>query len=326
MDFQIPFYIPPADVRIQHGDRIVLLGSCFSDSIQTHFFRSGIDVLSNSFGTIFHPTILANSIEFALLESKEPRIFQRNDLYFSWDSASAIFGKTEAEVRTKFGEQRAVFADYLRTAKCLLITFGTAWGYRLITSDVSAEMNIQGIVANCHKMPGSLFEKKLGSINEEWQRWHTLILTLKAFNPDLNIIFTVSPVRHKKDGLIENNQSKARLIELVHRIVESTDAHYFPAYEIVIDELRDYRFFKEDRVHPTEEAVQYVWNRFEETYFSPVTRQLSHKIRQIHLACAHKSLHPESEESVQHQQATEARVTELMAEHPEVYLKGLLDD
>ncbi len=320
MDFQIPFPIPSSDLRIQHGDRIALLGSCFSDSMKTHFSQSGFDVLSNPFGTIFHPTILANSIEFALITSKEPRILQRDDLYFSWDSANVIFGKSEAEVRAKFEEHRALFADYLLSAKCLLITFGTAWGYELITSDASSAMNAHGMVANCHKMPGSFFEKKLSFVNKELERWHALISTLKTVNPGLNIIFTVSPVRHKKDGLIENNQSKSRLIELVHRLVVSTDAHYFPAYEIVIDELRDYRFFKEDRVHPTEEAVHYVWNRFEETYFSPTTHQISNTVRQIHLARAHRSLHPESAESVKHQQATEARVKELKAKHPEVFL------
>lgn len=321
MDFQIPFSIPTSDHAIQHGDRIALLGSCFSDYMQTHFSRAGFDVLSNPFGTIFHPTTLANSIDFALFPSNEPRIFQRDDLYFSWDSAGAIFGKSEAEVRTKFEEQRTVFAEYLRTAKCILITFGTAWGYELVASDASSEMNNQGLVANCHKMPSHFFEKKLTSVYEECLRWHTLVLTLKTFNPNLNIIFTVSPVRHKKDGLIENNQSKARLIELVHRLVTSTNTQYFPAYEIVIDELRDYRFFTEDRVHPTEEAVRYVWKRFEETYFSVETQQLAHAVRQLHLACAHKSLLPESTESLRHRQATKARVQELMTDHPLVYWK-----
>ena len=321
MDFQLPFSIPSSDVRIQHGDRIALLGSCFSDSMQSHFSQSGFDVLSNPFGTIFHPTILANSIEFALMPSKKPRVFQRDELYFSWDGASVIYGKSESEVSAKFDARRTTFEEYLQSAKCLLITFGTAWGYELIAGADSVYNEQEGIVANCHKMPATNFQKKLMSVGEEWSRWHSLVLTLKILNPGLNIIFTVSPVRHKKDGLVENNHSKSRLIELVHRLVESTDSHYFPAYEIVIDELRDYRFFKEDRVHPTDEAVRYVWKRFEETYFSASTQELAKNVRQIHLGRAHKSLHPESAESVHHQQATEARLKELMARHPEVHFE-----
>lgn len=278
-------------------------------------------MLSNPFGTIFHPAALANCVELSLNKSKEPRIFQRGDLYFSWDSASVIFGKSESEVCAKFDAQRAVFEEYLQSAKCLMVTFGTAWGYELIEQNSHETLDQQDVVANCHKMPGTNFEKKLMSVAEEWSRWQTLILALKAVNPELKIVFTVSPVRHKKDGLVENNQSKARLIELVHRLVESADAQYFPAYEIVIDELRDYRFFKEDRVHPSEEAVSYVWRRFEETHFSESTQELAKNVRQIHLARAHRSLHPESAESVHHQQATEARMKELIARHPEVHFE-----
>ena len=321
MDFHLTFSISTAAFKIQHGDRIALLGSCFSDSMQAHFSRSGFDVLSNPFGTIFHPAALANCVELSLNDSKEPRIFQRGDLYFSWDSASAIYGKSESEVRAMVDAQRAVFAEYLQSAKCLLITFGTAWGYELIEQNFHGTPDQQSVVANCHKMPAINFQKKLMSVAEEWTRWQTLILALKAVNPELHLIFTVSPVRHKKDGLVENNQSKARLIELVHRLVESIDAQYFPAYEIVIDELRDYRFFKEDRVHPTDEAVSYVWKRFEETYFSASTQELAKNVRQIHLARAHKSLHPESAESVHHEQATDARMKELMARHPEVHFE-----
>jgi hypothetical protein len=318
MDFHLKFAFPSADFKIQHGDRISLLGSCFSDSMQSHFSRSGFDVLSNPFGTIFHPAALANSIEFSLNQSKVPRIFQRGELYFCWDSASVIYGNSETEVRSKLDVQRAVFADYLQSAKCLLVTFGTAWGYELIDENSSLPKD-QLVVANCHKMPATHFEKKLMSVANEWSRWQTLILALNAVNPELKIIFTVSPVRHKKDGLIENNQSKARLIELVHRLVESTSAYYFPAYEIVIDELRDYRFFKEDRVHPTDEAVRYVWNRFEETYFSAATQNLAQKVRNLHKLIDHHTLHPASEETRRYVESTKEKLGAVLTEFPDVW-------
>ncbi len=319
MDFHLPFSIPSADFKIQHGDRIALLGSCFSDSMQAHFLRSGFDVLSNPFGTIFHPTALANSIEFSLNQSKVPRIFQRGELYFCWDSASVIYGNSETEVRSKFDVQRAVFADYLQSSKCLLITFGTAWGYELIEQNFVGTPDQQSVVANCHKMPVTNFQKKLMSVAEEWSRWQTLILALKAVNPELRLIFTVSPVRHKKDGLVENNQSKARLIELVHRLVESTNVSYFPAYEIVIDELRDYRFFKEDRVHPTDEAVQYVWNRFEETYFNEETVEIAKRVRNLKRTFDHQTLHPDSEETKRHLLLSQEKLAEFKVDFPMIW-------
>lgn len=312
MDFHLTFPIPPADFEIQHGDPICLIGSCFSDSMSTHFSRSGFDVLSNPFGTLFHPSAIANSIEFALDDTLHPRLFQRSDLFFSWDAASAVFGTSEAEVREKFDAQRSLFAQYLKKAKLVVITFGTAWGYELTET--------QQIVANCHKMPATHFEKRLMSVEEEIIRWNLLFEKLSLFHPELRIVFTVSPVRHKKDGLVENNLSKARLIELVHRLTGSSGTSYFPAYEIVMDELRDYRFFKEDRVHPTDEAIQYVWNRFEETCFSDATRKLARKVRQLHLSFAHKSLHPDSIETRTHQAAMEEKLKELLREHPGVWV------
>lgn len=311
MNFQLNFSIPKSTLEIQHGDKISLMGSCFSDAMHSHFLNAGFEVISNPFGTLFHPNAIADVIESSIDHSKLVNSTQRSDLYFSWDSASNVFGSSDQELNSNVLAARQEYRSYLESTKVLVITFGTAWGYVLKTSG--------DIVANCHKMPDNLFEKQLMDVNTQLEKWTALIAKIRSFNPELEIIFTVSPVRHRKDGLPENNRSKGRLIELVHLLNEETSTHYFPSYEIVIDELRDYRFFKECRVHPTEEAVQYVWERFGNTFFSKETQELALKVRKLHRTFEHKILHPDSVDSKRHMEVSKKKLLLLGIEHPEIY-------
>lgn len=311
MNFHLSFPILPSSFKIQHGNKISLIGSCFSDSMSSHFVNSGFEVNANPFGTVFHPSVIARVISDSMEETDENDLFQRGDLYFSWNAAGKLYGNSSDELKQNILEARSYFRDFLKKCDVLIITFGTAWGYELKST--------KKIVANCHKMHADLFEKKLMSVDPELEIWRNLVEKLNRYNPLLKIVFTVSPVRHKKDGLIENNRSKGRLIELVHRLNEITTTNYFPSYEIIIDELRDYRFFKEDRVHPTDEAVNYVWERLEESYFSDHTREIAQKVRQLHVAFDHKSLHPESEDDVVRRERVKVRLKELLRMHPAVY-------
>lgn len=311
MNFQLNFSIPKSTVEIQHGDKISLMGSCFSDAMHGHFFNAGFEVVSNPFGTLFHPNAIAEVIESSIDQSEIVQTTERSDIHFSWDSASNLFGYSEEELKSNIVTGRQEYRSYLESSKVLVITFGTAWGYVLKTSG--------NIVANCHKLADSLFEKQLMDVNTQFEKWTALIAKIRSFNPELEIIFTVSPVRHKRDGLVENNRSKARLIELVHLLNEETSTHYFPSYEIVMDELRDYRFFKECRVHPTDEAVQYVWSRFMETYFPRETQELAMKVRKLHRTFEHKILHPDSAESKRHVAVSEKKLLLLELAHPEIY-------
>jgi hypothetical protein len=311
MNFQLNFSIPKSSVEIQHGDKISLMGSCFSDAMHPHFLNAGFEVISNPFGTLFHPNSIAEVIESSIDQSEIVNSTQRGDLFFSWDSASNIFGYSEEELKSNVLSTRQNYRSYLESAKVLVITFGTAWGYALKSSG--------NIAANCHKMPDNLFKKQLMDVTAQFEKWTALIAKIKLINPELEIIFTVSPVRHRKDGLPENNRSKGRLIELVHLLNEEKATYYFPSYEIVIDELRDYRFFKECRVHPTEEAVQYVWERFVETYFTNEAKELALKVRKLHRTFAHKILHPESADSKRHVAVSEKKLLLLGIEHPEIY-------
>jgi len=311
MNFRLNFPIPTSNFELTHGDRVALIGSCFSDEMSKHFVKSGFEVNSNPFGTIFHPTAMASCLQDVLNDKDRVDVVQRNDLFFSWDSAESVYGSSEEEVVEKVQSLRKTFKEYLESTRLLVITFGTAWGYH--------HSEIDRIVGNNHKMPASLFTKRLMEVEQEANKWDYIVQRLKQLHPEMHVVFTVSPVRHVKDGLVNNNRSKARLIELVHSTLDQADADYFPSYEIVMDELRDYRFFKECRVHPTNEAVEYVWQRFEEVYFSEETKALAKRVRNLHRSMDHRAIHPNSEETKKHLDATADKLRTLKEEHPEVW-------
>lgn len=311
MNFQLNFPIPKSDLEIKHGDKIALIGSCFSDAMSTHFTKSGFQVLSNPFGTLFHPTAIASCLQDVLNDKENVDVVQRNDLFFSWDSAESIVGTNESEITERVINLRKELKEYLKSTRLLIVTFGTAWGYH--------HKELDKIVGNNHKMPAALFTKKLMLVEQESRKWEYIVKRLKGLNPELKVIFTVSPVRHAKDGLVNNNRSKSRLIELVHSVVEEAEAQYFPSYEIVMDELRDYRFFKECKVHPTDEAVKYVWGKFENTYFDEETKVLSQKVRNLHRTFDHRTLHPNSEETKRHVELSQEKLKTLRTDFPMVW-------
>ncbi len=260
MNLVLDFEIPKSTISLNHGDGIVLQGSCFSDEMLIQLKNAGHTVSGNHFGTIFHPSMIAFNLLNLFEEKVEERITQRDDLFFSWDASSNVFGYSKEELATSLAFQRESLLNELESAKILVVTFGTAWGYE------RADTN--ELVANCHKFPGAEFQKFLSSPYEMTQDWVIAIEKLVQFNPDLQIVFTVSPVRHVKDGLVENNLSKARLIEVVQQLSLEPNCHYFPSYELLIDVLRDYRFYAKDLVHPSQSAIEFIWNAFESTYFS----------------------------------------------------------
>jgi hypothetical protein len=286
------------------------MGSCFSDEMAAKAKYVGLDTFTNPFGTVFHPLAIART----LLDTIQPsvdfqeRIVNRQDLFFTWDAGSTLFGYSAVELTEKLETNRAQLKNNIEKGGFLFITFGTAWGYR--------ENRTNELVANCHKFPGIEFTKELTTLEEIVFQWENVIGMLKEFNPDLKIVFTISPVRHSKDGLIENNQSKANLIEAVRRLVNEDYASYFPSYEIVIDELRDYRFFKEDRVHPNEEAISYVWDRFRDSFFNEDSKRIMEEVRSYRLADAHRSQFNESKEHQKHLLNTQLKREELLGKYP----------
>lgn len=311
MKFKLEINIEQSVVKLNHKDESILIGSCFSAEIASRLNESGFSIASNPFGTLFHPEAISNVIQSTITDNINVDIKRSDDVFHSWDSSGVLFGMSDYELIDNVLHIRKELKKSLLSAKILVITFGTAWGYN--------HNELSKVVGNCHKESQDKFTKSLSSINEMEETWLELIQSLKIFNPELQLIFTVSPVRHKKDGITENNRSKARLLEFVHRIVESTSAKYFPAYEILIDELRDYRFYSEDLVHPNSSAVDFVWKKFEKAYCSEETISLSQDIKKIKLSESHKTLYPNSNADVKMKEATSKSKDELLNKYP--YLK-----
>lgn len=310
MDFKLNFEIPKSPFSLTYDDTFVLLGSCFSDEIGYKIYEAGFDVENNTFGTLFHPTAMANVIESSLNESQSVDVYQRDDLYFSWDSASKIYAKSEQELINKVLEARKELLARIKSAGTIIVTYGTAWKYELISSGKT--------VGNCHKASQSLFYKSLSTVEEMKYKWDKVLSLIKGINPNVKIIFTVSPVRHIKDGLVENNRSKSRLIELVNELISLPNTYYFPSYEILIDELRDYRYYNEDLIHPNKIAVQYIWEYFKENLFSNETLSILKEREQIMTQFNHKSLHPDSQDELKRIATVKLRCEEFQAKYPKI--------
>lgn len=311
MNFKLNFEINKPNFSIKHGEGILFLGSCFSDEMANKVCFHGFRVNSNPFGTVFHPSLLSQFIDHSIKGVNEERVFNRNDIFLSWDANSTVFDYSKNDLESKLKHLRTEFLNELKTANVLFITFGTAWAYR--------KKEDNHLVANCHKIPNNQFEKELSSIEDLYKKWIQTVQTIHSINPELKIVFTVSPVRHIRDGLIENNQSKSILIELVRRLTLDSKISYFPSYEILIDELRDYRFFKSDRVHPTDEAIQYIWERFESTFFDKKTIQLNKRVANFRRMISHRSIHESAKDNIDMKNHVEILLTDFLRENPDIF-------
>ncbi len=310
MKWNLSFPIEKVSDPLTYSDRIVLLGSCFSTEIGGRLGELGFETCLNPFGTLFHPLSIASLIEGSLDESfNREHILSQNDLFFSYDANRTVFAHSETELRELLAEKRSELRKTLKTAGALFVTFGSSFVYRHLESD--------RLVANCHKEPQNLFGKELSETEKMFETWQKCITAVQQLNPDIRLIFTVSPVRHVKDGTVENSRSKARLIELAHRLCELFErAHYFPAYEILLDELRDYRFYADDLLHPSKEAGQYIFERFCNTWLSDETREILRSIEEIRAMRAHVSLYPGSLEEIRFQNNLAAKEARFRKEHP----------
>jgi hypothetical protein len=289
-----PFFLPiqiqsPAEpVRYQQG--ILLTGSCFTEHIGNHLIDLKFNALQNPNGILFDPLSVADS----LISYIEPRRYESKDLFFhnelwqSWRHHGIFSDINQQAVLDKINQSQQSAHSFLKQANWLIITLGSSFTY------VLKEQN--RAVANCHRAPANWFNKKLLPIDEMLAVLDEALHRLFDFNPNLQVVFTISPVRHIRDGVIENNRSKARLIEVAHQLVNKFNkTYYFPAYELVIDVLRDYRFYDKDLVHPNYMATNYVVENFMEHYVDPETRLLSEEIRKLVISRKHRALHPNTE-------------------------------
>lgn len=269
MKFRTECPLPSYPFKLSPFRPVVALGSCFAANITARMTQC----LWNAFnpgGTLFNPASVALVLRlltgFSHGETIVSSLFHADGKWLSWWSDSSMTAESPEEIVAEFTRRSQLTAKLLNSAQVLLITFGTAWVYELIDSPVR-------IVANCHKQPSSFFRRRRLSIDEIADEWTTLLTDLTSLYPSLNIIFTLSPVRHIKDGLEGNNRSKAILMLAIEEICHRSErAHYFPAYEMVADDLRDYRFYNSDLVHPSEQAVDYIWEKFRESLLDDAGR------------------------------------------------------
>ena len=256
MKLQTIVDIKPSEWKIGYEDKILLLGSCFADSIGEMMEQRGLQVTCNSFGTLYNPVSIAQALS---LQPSAVSYQFHDGLWHSMAHHGSFSRPTEQETREAVADSIDNMQRALREASVVIVTFGTAWIY---------EMNGE-VVGNCHKLPAERFTRRRLSVDEIVQIWQPIL----AQYPDKRWLFTVSPIRHIKDGLHENQLSKATLLQALEAISHQLSAiSYFPSYEIVLDELRDYRFYAEDLVHPSPVAIQYVWERFADTFCTPQTR------------------------------------------------------
>jgi hypothetical protein len=289
MEFQLPIALGALPQPIRYGDKILLTGSCFTEHIGDALQDWKFNILQNPNGILFD----AASVASGLISYIEPRMYTADDLVFlnelwqSWQHHSVFSGTDRSEVLRKINDSQRRAHAFLKEADWLIITLGSAFSYRLADGGVA--------VANCHRAPGKVFVKHLMTIEEIQTALDGCLYQLFCFNPKLKILFTVSPVRHIRDGVVENNRSKARLLESVHHLVGKFDRlYYFPAYELVIDVLRDYRFYDIDMVHPNYPATQFVLEKFTEYGIEAAARPLMEELRKLVMARRHRPLHPET--------------------------------
>ncbi len=291
--------IPDSPFKINYRSGIVLIGSCFSDYIGERLLYHKFKALLNPFGVLYNPASIAESIEIII----DQRLFKPQDLILhngQWLSLSHYTGFAHPSQQVcleRINQSISESYSALKKAEFLFITFGTAWVYIF---------NKTGrIAANCHKLPASSFTRSLMQPHQIIELFAGLSQKLKKFNDQLHLVFTLSPVRHMKDGAVGNQLSKSILHYAIQHIIEKTsDTGYFPAYEIFMDELRDYRFYNTDMIHPAESGINYIWQKFADTYIDKESLRLMKQIDALMKAFNHKPNNPEDPAYIRFLQST----------------------
>ena len=295
MDLLINIDLKKLPEPVTYRDKIMLTGSCFTEHIGNALGELKYAVLQNPNGILFGPDSVCKSLlsYISPREYLETDLFRLNEIWNSWQHHSRYSNIDARACIGAINDSQKTAHEFLKKADWLIITLGSSYSYQLTKEADLASESLKNGVANCHRAPASWFTKELLSIEEICFMLEDCIKQLKQFNPDLKFLFTVSPVRHIRDGVVENNRSKARLIESVHYIVNKFEsAFYFPAYELVIDVLRDYRFYDIDLVHPNYPATEFVLEKFAATCINEESQQLMKEIRKIIIARKHKAFQP----------------------------------
>lgn len=337
MNFMLPIQLPKCSQLINHKQKILSVGSCFTEHIGNALKELKFGVLQNPNGILFDPVSVCSSLVSYIRNDhySENDLFYLNELWNSWQHHSRFSGMDKIQVLKSINDSQNKAHHYLKETDWLIITLGSAFSYYIKSKNInSLEASKvsttgggwEGAVANCHRAPAQMFQKQLLPVEEIIAKLDNTIHQVFQFNATVNIIFTISPVRHVRDGVVDNNRSKARLIESVHHLVNTFDRlFYFPAYEILIDVLRDYRFYDIDMVHPNYLATDFILQHFLQTYTSTETAKLIEEIKKIVTAKKHRSANPQTEAHKQFLKTHLLKTESVLQNHPYINLKEELD-
>lgn len=316
MQFTTQIPISAGDHPIDYTSGIVCLGSCFAVNIGHKFDYFKFRNMTNPFGILFHPEALEKFIGYAVIKKTftEDDIFYHNERWHCFDAHSDLSHTDKEILLQRLNDAVAATYQELKQASHIIITLGTAWVYR--------NTQTGNLVANCHKVPQKQFTKELLPVAAIKQNLQNILNLLEKVNPLLTVIFTVSPVRHIKDGFTQNQWSKSNLISALHEMLavhpSGVRGLYFPSYEIMMDELRDYRFYAEDMIHPSQTAINYIWERFTQAWITPEAQQTMQQIDTIQKGLQHRSFNPDSEQHKAFLVKLDDKIKALKKQHPHI--------
>jgi len=306
MNFRTHIKLQKERNQIDYKSNLLLIGSCFSENIHQKLDYYKFNTFSNPFGILFNPKAIEKLITNAINEElySEKDIFQLNERWHCFDAHSNLSTVHKNELLSNLNSTITSTKERLNNTSHLIITLGTSWVYRFIETDKH--------VGNCHKVPQKKFLKELLSVEEIVASLENICTLIKNINPLVNIIFTVSPVRHLKDGFVENSQSKSHLLTAIHKVINKRkQQYYFPSYEIMMDDLRDYRFYNSDMLHPNDTAINYIWEQFQQVWIQENCTSTMKKVATIQSGLSHKPFNPSSEQHFKFLENLNKKIQEL---------------
>jgi hypothetical protein len=315
MDFRTKIPVAKPAFLLSFADRVMVLGSCFAENIGSRLEESGFNSITNPFGVLYNPASISLSIRRMIRNEKFSisELSELDGLYHSFSHHGSFSGSNADNTLKNINNLFEKAVGNLKETNCLIITLGTAWVYALAENG--------RIVANCHKFPEDRFRRFRLSVEDIVEDYVDLFELLTGKNKDLNIILTVSPIRHLKDGIHENTLSKSVLHLAAEKLCgKFGNAVYYPSYEIMMDDLRDYRFYDEDMMHPSQVAQDYIWDHFSESFMTKSTREIARQVQQIRKAMNHKPLHGTDEPYLRFAQKNIASIEILKLNVPELNL------
>ena len=298
---------------IDYTSELLLIGSCFVENIgeKLNYFKFRNTL--NPIGILFHPIAIENLITRAINKDyfQEEDLVYQNEQWHCLEAHSSLSSANKEVLLRNLNNALDKTHKQIQKSSHIIITLGTSWVYRSLETD--------NIVANCHKIPQKNFLKELLTVDLVSESLNAIIALVREENPNASIIFTVSPVRHLKDGFLENQRSKAHLISAIHQVVEPrNNIFYFPSYELMMDELRDYRFYKDDMIHPNQLAINYIWDKFKSVWISDESQKTMDKVEEIQKGLAHKPFNPRSEKHQEFLRNLELNISNLKKNFPNI--------